>query len=47
VHLNKSFAKVRGDSHHGGGNQQLKEKEGVNALSSGNLFERTWKVNVF
>jgi len=28
-------------------NQQLKEKEGVNALPAGNSFERSWKVKVF
>ena len=28
-------------------NQQLKEKEGINALPAGNSFERTWKVKVF
>ena len=28
-------------------NQQLKEKEGINALPAGNSFERSWKVKVF
>ncbi len=28
-------------------NQQLNEKEGINSLAAGNLFERTWKVKVF
>ena len=28
-------------------NQQLKEKEGINALPAGNVFERTWSVKVF
>jgi galactose mutarotase-like enzyme len=28
-------------------NQQLKEKEGINALHAGNSFDRTWKVKVF
>ena len=27
--------------------QQLKEKEGINTLQPGNVFERTWKVKVF
>jgi len=27
--------------------QQLKEKEGINSLQPGNVFERTWKVRVF
>lgn len=28
-------------------NQQLKEKEGINTLPAGNVFERTWTVKVF
>jgi galactose mutarotase-like enzyme len=28
-------------------NQQLTEKEGINSLTPGNAFERTWKVRVF
>jgi len=28
-------------------NQQLKEKEGINALAAGDVFERSWSVKVF
>jgi galactose mutarotase-like enzyme len=28
-------------------NQQLKDKEGINALAAGDRFERSWKVKVF
>jgi len=28
-------------------NQQLKEKEGINTLPAGDVFERSWKVKVF